>query len=51
MISETEKPKIPSKFAKRTARYNEFCYKIDNKKYKVSLLLCKFMLKVVKPRF
>ena len=24
MIDGTEKPKIPSKFAKRTARYNEF---------------------------
>ena len=28
MIDETEKPKIPSKFAKRAARYNEFGYKI-----------------------
>ena len=25
MIDGTEKPKIPSKFAKRAARYNEFC--------------------------
>ena len=27
MIDETEKPTIPSKFAKRAARYNEFGYK------------------------
>ena len=27
MIDGSEKPKIPSKFAKRTARYNEFRYK------------------------
>ena len=27
MIDGTEKPKIPSKFAKRTAPYNEFNYK------------------------
>ena len=27
MIDGTEKPKDPSKFAKRTARYNEFRYK------------------------
>ena len=27
MIDGTEKPKNPSKFAKRTARYNEFRYK------------------------
>ena len=26
MIDGTEKPKIPSKFAKRVARYNEFGY-------------------------
>ena len=26
MIKGTEKPKIPSKFAKRAARYNEFGY-------------------------
>ena len=26
MIDRTEKPKIPSKFAKHTARYNEFGY-------------------------
>jgi len=26
MIDGTEKPKIPSKFAKRAARYNEFGY-------------------------
>ena len=24
MIDRTEKPRIPSKFAKRTAQYNEF---------------------------
>ena len=28
MIDATEKPKIPSKFAKRTARYNEFGCKV-----------------------
>ena len=28
MIDGTEKPKIPSKFAKRTARYNEFRYNV-----------------------
>ena len=28
MIDGTEKPKIPSKFPKRAARYNEFGYKI-----------------------
>ena len=27
MIDGTEKPKDPSEFAKRTARYNEFRYK------------------------
>ena len=27
MIDGTEKPKIPSKFAKRAARYNEYGYK------------------------
>ena len=27
MIDGTEKPKIPSKFAKRDAQYNEFSYK------------------------
>ena len=27
MIDGTEKPKIPSKFAKRAAGYNEFGYK------------------------
>ena len=26
MIDGTERPKIPSKFAKRAARYNEFGY-------------------------
>ena len=30
MIDGTEKPKIPSKFVKRVARYNEFGYKILN---------------------
>ena len=30
MIEGTEKPKIPSKFVKRVARYNEFGYKILN---------------------
>ena len=29
MIDGTEKPKIPSKFAKHAARYNEFGYKIS----------------------
>ena len=28
MIDGTEKPKLPSKFASRAARYNEFPYKI-----------------------
>ena len=28
MIDGTEKPKIPSKFAKRAARYNEFRYNL-----------------------
>ena len=28
MIKGTEKPKIPSKFAKRAARYNEFGYNV-----------------------
>ena len=28
MIDATEKPKIPSKFAKRTAQYNEFGCKV-----------------------
>ena len=28
MIDGTEKPKIPLKFAKRTARYNEFRYNV-----------------------
>ena len=28
MIDGTEKPKIPSKFAKRAARYNKFAYNI-----------------------
>ena len=28
MIDGTEKAKIPSKFAKRTVRYNEFRYKL-----------------------
>ena len=28
MIDGTEKPKIPLKFAKRAARYNEFGYKV-----------------------
>ena len=32
MIDGTEKPKIPSKFAKRTARYNEFRYKSPHKR-------------------
>ena len=31
MIDETEKPKIPSKFAKPAARYNEFGYKLIQK--------------------
>ena len=30
MIDGTEKPKIPSKFVKRVARYNEFGYNILN---------------------
>ena len=30
MIDRTEKPKIPSKFAKRAARYNEFGFNISN---------------------
>ena len=30
MIDRTEKPKIPSKFAKRAARYNEFCFNLSN---------------------
>ena len=29
MIDGTEKPKIPSKFAKRAARYNEFGYNLN----------------------
>ena len=29
MINGTEKPKIPSKFAKHAAQYNEFGYKIS----------------------
>ena len=36
MIDKTEKPKIPSKFAKRAAQYNEFGY---NKYYYIILLL------------
>ena len=30
MIDGTEKPKISLKFAKRTARYNEFRYKLES---------------------
>ena len=30
IIDGTEKPKIPLKFAKRTARHNEFRYKLES---------------------
>ena len=36
MIQGTEKSKIPSKFAKRIARYNEFRYKITTMEFLVS---------------
>ena len=39
MIDGTEKPKIPSKFSKRAARYNEFRYKPVNVKPCTVLLL------------
>ena len=41
MVEGTEKPKIPSKFAKHTARYNEFHCKITLKKIEKSILRCK----------
>ena len=43
MIDGTEKPKNPSKFAKHTARYNEFCYKM-NLPFKLSNLNSNFAL-------
>ena len=40
MIDGTEKPKIPSKFAKRAARYNEFgCKQEHNAIYTLHLLV------------
>ena len=43
MIDGTENPKIPSKFAKRTARYNEFRYNIPK-------MEPNFLCKVFSPR-
>ena len=34
IIDGTEKPKIPLKFAKRTARYNEFGYKVSKMRWR-----------------
>ena len=44
MIDGTEKPKIPSKFAKCTAQYNEFGYNITNDSLMVAGLLTKRVL-------
>ena len=41
MIDGTEKPKIPSKFAKHTVRYNEVHCKITLKKIEKSILRCR----------
>jgi len=55
MIDGTEKPKIPSKFAKRVARYNEFGYKTSKKvlitndgRVEVSLKRCSSGVSVTK---
>ena len=41
MLDGTEKPKIPSKFAKHTVRYNEVHCKITLKKIEKSILRCR----------
>ena len=40
MIDGTEKPKLPSKFAKGTARYNEFSYNISKIKLPNFKVIC-----------
>ena len=46
MIDRTEKPKIPSKFAKRAARYNEFGFNISNVVRHCFLVVVEFILRM-----
>ena len=47
MIDVTEKPKISSKFAIRTARYNEFQCKFISCRYNSEVRAFKYLLKVL----
>ena len=51
IIEGTEKPKIPSKFAKHTVRYNEFHCKITLKKIEKSILRCRKTINSLKNYF
>ena len=47
MIDGTEKPKISSKFAIRTARYNEFQCELISSRYNSEVRTFKYLLKVL----